>query len=274
MTDVHLKSGLYIVPTPIGNLKDITLRALDVLNAVDVIYCEDTRVTQKLLSHYGIQKPLRIYNDHSTQQDRDKMITQIESGSVALVSDAGMPLICDPGYKLIQNVREKNLYVCVLPGACAFVTALAGTPLENDHFSFFGFFNPKKMDLYKSHSSTLIFYESCHSILKTLKLCQDAFPNRTAAIGRELTKLFEETITGTCEELYDYYTQHSDKCRGEFVFMLSKENAPQADEKTIKEELENALYHYRGKEAIEFVAKKLNVSKKIVYALYTKLKEQ
>ncbi|CAO4836790.1 MAG: Ribosomal RNA small subunit methyltransferase I [Holosporales bacterium] len=97
------------------------------------------------------------------------------------------------------------------------------------------------------------------------KLCQDAFPNRTAAIGRELTKLFEETITGSCQELYDYYTQHSDKCRGEFVFMLSKEKTPQADEKTIKEELENALCHYRGKEAVEFV------SKKIVYAIYTQV---
>lgn len=270
MTDTVLKNGLYVVPTPIGNLKDITLRALDVLNAVDVIYCEDTRVSQKLLSHYGISKPLRVYNDHSTQQDRDKMIAQIESGSVALISDAGMPLICDPGYKLIQNVRQKNLYVCVLPGACAFITALVGTPLENDHFAFFGFFNPKKMDLYKQYSSTLIFYESCHSILKTLKLCADAFPHRTAAICRELTKLFEETVTGTCQELHDYYTQHADKCKGEFVFMLSKENAPQVDSTTIIQELEKALTHYRGKDAVEFVAKKLNISKKIVYAIYSR----
>lgn len=204
----HLCSGLYIVPTPIGNLRDITLRALDVLNAADVIVCEDSRVTGKLLKAYDLKIPKKItYNDHTDDVTKDHILNLASDKIVALVSDAGAPMISDPGYKLVRDCISNNIYVTALPGANAILPALQLSGLPTDAFTFTGFLPSKDKGVrdviaqYQNASETTVFYDSPKRIEKTCAILNDLIPNRQISIIREISKLYEDALHGTPSEL-------------------------------------------------------------------------
>lgn len=216
---------LYLVPTPIGNLKDITFRAVDVLKSVDVILAEDTRTTGKLLKHYEIQRPLQSYHIFNEHKTVEKLVERMSNGEVlALVSDAGTPGISDPGFLLVRAAREAGLTVNCLPGATAFVPALVNSGLPNDRFTFEGFLPHKKgrktrIENLLEEQRTMIFYESPHRLMKTLIQFSDTFgPERMACVSRELTKIYEENVRGTLQELILYYEENPIK--GEIVLVV------------------------------------------------------
>ncbi len=218
---------LYLVPTPIGNLADITLRALDILKKVDFIACEDTRQTVKLLNHFNIQKKLVSFYTFNQNKRIPELIEGLKSGkTIALVSDSGTPGISDPGYFLISKTVEKNIPVISLPGPSAVVTALVGSGLPTDGFVFLGFLKRKagklKKELKKASelNKTIVFYESPYRVKKTLELCLEIFSEEIKVVlARELTKTFEEFIRGTLKEVIEIVG--SRKLKGEFVVMLS-----------------------------------------------------
>jgi 16S rRNA (cytidine1402-2'-O)-methyltransferase len=223
------KVNLYLVPTPIGNLRDITLRALDVLQEVDVILAEDTRTSGKLLKHFNIQKPLQSYHIFNEHKTVEKLIERLKKGEVmALVSDAGTPAISDPGFLLVRACKENDLEVNCLPGATAFVPALVNSGLPNDRFTFEGFLPHKKgrktkIDSLTQETRTMIFYESPHRLMKTLEQLSEAFgKDRMASVSRELSKMYEENIRGTFEELVQYYQDNPIK--GEIVLVVQGKN--------------------------------------------------
>ena len=223
---------LYVVATPIGNLEDITLRALRVLGEVDAVLCEDTRVTGKLLAHFDIKKPLISYHARSSQHREEEIIQALGEGKCyALVSDAGTPAISDPGSKLIDAVyrSKKEIRVVPVPGPSAVTSALSVSGFFGNQFTFYGFFPQKKgrkklLEEIFSSSRIAIFYESPHRILKLFEMIQNDFPNhyQTADmfIGRELTKMFEETARGSISELHSYFLENIDSIRGEFVVII------------------------------------------------------
>ena len=220
---------LSIVPTPIGNLRDITLRALDILKSVDIIICEDTRHTQKLLSGYEIKKPLMSFHEHSAPGKVNEVIRLLEEGkNLALVSDGGTPLISDPGFQIVNEAIRRQVPFEVLPGASALTTALAGSGLATDSFSYFGFLPQKSAARKKFLSSliereeTLIFYESPHRLLQALEDMKEVFAEREAAVARELTKKFEEIQRGTLADLAARFSQK--KILGEIVVLVSGKN--------------------------------------------------
>lgn len=199
---------LYVIATPIGNLGDITLRAIDTLKKVDVIACEDTRHTIKLLNHLGIQKPLTSYHDFNEEPKAAVLFEKLAAGQdVALVSDAGTPTIADPGYRLIRMCRANGVSVVPIPGANAGITAISASGFPSDEFGFFGFLPAKKSARHDKLNSlvnlpfTLVFYEAPHRIEATLEDMQDVLGNRDACVARELTKIHEEFLTGTIEEI-------------------------------------------------------------------------
>jgi 16S rRNA (cytidine1402-2'-O)-methyltransferase len=221
---------LYIIATPIGNLEDITLRAIRVLGEVDAILCEDTRVTAKLLQKYNIKKPLISYHAHSKLAKTDKIFGLLEEGkSLALVSDAGTPCISDPGVMLVSQVREKfgeEVKIIPIPGPSALVSALSASGLPSSEFLFLGFLPHKKgrETLFKEIAEakrTVAFYESPHRILKTLASLEKFAPEKKVVIARELTKIYEEFVSGTATELLAHFETHKDAVRGEFVVMVS-----------------------------------------------------
>lgn len=219
---------LYLVPTPIGNLDDITLRSLKVLQSVDAILAEDTRTTGQLLKHLGIQKPLMAHHSHNEHASAGGVVKMMQSGkTLALVSDAGTPGISDPGFLLVRECLKNGLDVECLPGATAFVPALVNSGLPTDRFTFEGFLPQKKgrqtrIKSLVEEERTMVFYESPHRIVKTLEQLAEAFgPERPASISRELTKVFEETVRGTLTELIQHYTQHADRVKGEFVLIVA-----------------------------------------------------
>jgi 16S rRNA (cytidine1402-2'-O)-methyltransferase len=223
------KVNLYLVPTPIGNLRDITLRAIDVLQSVDVILAEDTRTTGKLLKHLNIQKSLQSYHIFNEHKTVEKLIERLKKGEVmALVSDAGTPAISDPGFLLVRACKEAGLEVNCLPGPTAFVPALVNSGLPNDRFTFEGFLPHKKgrktrIEALAEEQRTMIFYESPHRLMKTLEQLAEVFgEDRVASVSRELTKLFEENIRGTFAELITYYQEHPIK--GEIVLVVQGKN--------------------------------------------------
>ncbi len=218
-------SKLYIVPTPIGNLEDITLRAIRVLKEVDLILAEDTRTSGKLLKHFDIGTQMRSHHMHNEHRMVEGIVKRIQAGeSVALISDAGTPAISDPGFLLTRACVENNLEVDCLPGATAFVPALVNSGLPNDRFVFEGFLPIKKgrqtrLQLLSEETRTMIFYESPHKLLKTLTQFGECFgDNRQISISRELTKLYEETIRGTIEEVLIHF--HNKAPKGEFVVIV------------------------------------------------------
>lgn len=216
---------LYLCATPIGNLEDITLRVLRVLQEADVIYCEDTRNTLKLLRHFEIAKPLQSYHDHSPEARAQKIADDVRAGrQVALVSDAGMPVISDPGFDLVNLFRRENLPYTVLPGASASLTALVLSGIAADRFLFEGFLPRKKKDLearlalLDKERATAIIYESPHRLSSTLDVFAKRWPERECAAVREITKRFEETVRGTTVSVRDHFNANAP--RGEFVLIL------------------------------------------------------
>jgi len=272
-------SKLYMVPTPIGNLKDISLRVLEVLNEVDRIACEDTRVTAKLLNRYEIRKPLVSYREHNEMEASVFILDKIESGeNIALVTDAGMPGISDPGEVIVRKAIERGIEVNVLPGPSALINALVSSGLQTGRFSFVEFLDKakkKKRDelmLLKDREETLIFYEAPHRILDTLSAVKEIFGDRKISLSRELTKLYEQHLRGTVSEVLDTFKEKAPK--GEFVLVVSgksQDEIRQEIEKTyvdmtIKEhllaEMEEGL---SKKEAVQKVAKLRGIPKKEVY---------
>lgn len=221
--DKHIH--LYLIPTPIGNLRDITLRAIDVLKSVDVILAEDTRTTGRLLKHLEIQRPLQSYHIFNEHKTVEKLIERMERGEVmAMCSDAGTPAISDPGFLLVRAARDAGLEVNCLPGPTAFVPALVNSGLPNDRFTFEGFLPHKKgrktrIESLMEEERTMIFYESPHRLMKSLVQFSEAFgPERMACVSRELTKIYEENVRGTLSELIAYYEENTIK--GEIVIVV------------------------------------------------------
>ena len=216
---------LYLVPTPIGNLKDITLRALEVLGQVDVILAEDTRTTSKLLNHYNIQKPLTPYHQHNEHKILQHLIDQLTTGKVmAVVTDAGTPGISDPAFLLVRECIKNNIKVESLPGATAFVPALINSGVTTNRFAFEGFLPLKKgrhtaLTQLATEERTMIFYESPMRLVKTLEdFIQYFGADRQCCVSRELTKMFEENARGTLQEVHDYFQQKTVK--GEIVIVI------------------------------------------------------
>jgi 16S rRNA (cytidine1402-2'-O)-methyltransferase len=221
-------SKLFIVPTPIGNLEDITLRALKVLKEVDFVLAEDTRNTGILLKHYGISRPVVSYHQHNEHKIFLKVADRILSGeSAALVSDAGTPAISDPGFLLVRACLQKSIRVETLPGATAFLPALVNSGLPSDRFIFEGFLPHKKgrrtiLEHLAVQPYTVIFYESPYRLIKTLEQIAELFgTDRPASVSREISKVFEETIRGSLTELINYFTQGGGILKGEFVIVVA-----------------------------------------------------
>ena len=220
---------LYIVPTPIGNLKDITFRAIEVLKEVDLILAEDTRTSGKLLKHFEISTPTQSHHMHNEHKTTEGLINKLKAGAtMALISDAGTPAISDPGFLLTRACIENNVEVECLPGATAFVPALVNSGLPNDKFVFEGFLPVKKgrqtrLTFIAKETRTMIFYESPYKLIKTLTdFCTYLGEDRLLSVSRELTKLYEETIRGTIKEVLDYYTKKPPK--GELVIVVAGKN--------------------------------------------------
>lgn len=217
---------LYIVPTPIGNLQDITFRAIEVLKSADLILAEDTRTTGKLLKHFEISTPTQSHHMHNEHKTVDTIVQKLKGGmTIALVSDAGTPAISDPGFLLTRACIENDIEVECLPGATAFVPALVNSGLPNDKFVFEGFLPVKKgrqtrLKLLAEESRTMIFYESPHKLLKTLtNFCEYFGEERLVSVSRELTKLYEETQRGTAKEVLEHYT--AKPAKGEIVIIVA-----------------------------------------------------
>ncbi|HEV2989912.1 MAG TPA: 16S rRNA (cytidine(1402)-2'-O)-methyltransferase [Candidatus Angelobacter sp.] len=269
------KGKLYVVATPIGNLEDITYRAVRMLREVDLIACEDTRQTRKLLEHYQIQKPTISYHEHNEQERAQELITKLQEGlSIAQVSDAGMPGISDPGYRVIRLAIEHSITVVPIPGASALVAALAVSGLPIDTFEFRGFLPAKSgqrrtaLESLRDVQQTVIFYEAPHRLLGTLgEIAEILGPERQVVIARELTKLHEEFIRGTAEEILK--TFHNREFRGEVTLLIGKAEAaaPAAKEKDLPARLREIMQAQQldEKAALKVLAKEQGISKSELY---------
>ncbi len=270
-------SGLYVVATPIGNLADMSQRAIAILEAADIVAVEDSRVTGKLLHHLGLKKKMRRYNDHSSEADRLSLVTAARDGVVALVSDAGTPLISDPGYKLVRSAREAGVEVFAAPGPSAAIAALSICGLPTDRFLFAGFLPSKakaRADALAelgAVKATLVFYESGPRLAATLAAIADVYGTREVAVARELTKKFEEVVTGRAAELAARYTEHEPK--GEIVLIVG----PPSDEVAVEAgdvdaALREALETMPAAKAAGAIAKRFGLERSDVYARATELK--
>lgn len=235
---------LYLVPTPVGNLGDITFRALEVLKQADAILCEDTRNSGKLLKHYDIQKPLYSYHQHNEHKVTENLVAQLQAGkSLALITDAGTPAVSDPGFYLVRACVQNNIEVECLPGATAFVPALAVSGLPTQRFTFEGFLPQKKgrktmLEKLAEEERTMILYESPHRLVKCLEELQEFMGNeRQASVSREISKLFAETKRGSLEELIQYYTAHPPK--GEIVIVVAGKEAVKTKKNKYKSDAED-----------------------------------
>jgi 16S rRNA (cytidine1402-2'-O)-methyltransferase len=259
------------VATPIGNLGDITLRALMILSHADVIACEDTRNSGHLLQAFGISRPTFSFHDHNERERLPEIVKRLAKGEVvALISDAGMPLIADPGFKLVRECREAGFAVTVIPGANAAVTAMAGCGLPTDQFYFYGFLpnkttaRKKEIALLKNMRATLIFYEAPQRVQDALTDLVDVLgADRLAVVARELTKFYEETKRGTLAELRDYYQKHETK--GEIVLLVS---AGESEESAtdIDALLTQRLKTLSVRDAVAEIADMTGLPKKEIYA--------
>jgi len=268
---------LYIVGTPIGNLKDITLRALEVLKSVDRIYCEDTRVSKKLLSHYGIHTPLKAYHDHSGEKTELAIIDTLKEGKeIALISDAGMPLISDPGFQLIKACQREGLKTTVVPGASSVIAGLALSGMTPDRFMFGGFLPAKsgaRQTFLKSFygiEGTLIFFETARRLIKSLEDVRIIFGDVEISVCREMTKIYEEARRGPLSDIIDHYTQSPPK--GEIVLLIESRKPPST--LNVEDELRLALKTLKTKDAAEHVANLTGLPKKDLYAQALALKSK
>jgi 16S rRNA (cytidine1402-2'-O)-methyltransferase len=269
--DERLAPGLHIVATPIGNLGDLSARAVDVLRRADRILAEDTRVTGKLLAHIGAKTPMRRYDDHSSATERDAIVAALGDQAIALVSDAGTPLISDPGYKLVRAAREAGHAVQTVPGPNAAVAALTLAGLPTDRFLFAGFLPAKdkaRADAiaeFASLRATLVFYESGPRLGTALAALAQALGERSGAVAREITKLHEECVTGTLGELAVRYAKLQPK--GEIVIVVGPPaEEPEATDNALDAALDEALSRLSPSRAAAEVAVRLNVPRKRAYA--------
>jgi 16S rRNA (cytidine1402-2'-O)-methyltransferase len=274
-----LAAGLYIVATPIGNARDVTLRALDVLKGCNVIAAEDTRVTAKLLAIHGIARPMVPYNDHNGREMRPKLLARIERGeAVALVSDAGTPLVSDPGYKLAREVIAAGLSVVALPGASAVLTGLALSGLPSDRFLFAGFLSSKAgerqsvLEELKAVRASLIFFESAQRLADSLTAMRQTLGVRQAAVARELTKMHEEVRRGSLEELAAHYAQ-AGAPRGEVTIIVAPPQEQVVDSAKIDAALKAALEFMPVKAAANLIADLTDSPRKALYARALELKD-
>jgi 16S rRNA (cytidine1402-2'-O)-methyltransferase len=267
-----LAAGLYIVATPIGNARDITLRALDVLKGCSVIAAEDTRVTAKLLAIHGIARPMVPYNDHNGREMRPRLLARLEKGeAVALVSDAGTPLVSDPGYKLAREAIAAGLSVDALPGASAVLTGLALSGLPSDRFLFAGFLSAKAgerqsaLEELKAVRATLIFFESAQRLADSLAAMAGVLGDRPAAVARELTKLHEEVRRGALSELAAQYAK-AGAPTGEVTILVGPPDEVVVDSAKTDAALKAALAFMPVKAAADLVAGLTDSSRKALYA--------
>lgn len=276
-----MSGKLYLVATPIGNLEDITLRAIRILKEVDIIIAEDTRQTLKLLNHLEISKPLISYHRHNEEIKVDGLIEKLEQGNnIALVSDAGTPVISDPGEIIVKEALKNNIDIIPIPGACALINGLIASGIDAKEFSFLGFLSlnkkirKEKLEEIKNENKTIILYEAPHKILNTLKDLQEVLEERQVVLARELTKIHEEFIRGTISEILEKYKEP----RGEHIIIIEGNKLKKEDIKndlfecmSIKEHY--AYYEKKGfskNEIIKKIAKDKNVTKNEIYKLFIK----
>ncbi|MBP3820239.1 16S rRNA (cytidine(1402)-2'-O)-methyltransferase [bacterium] len=260
----------YIVPTPIGNLGDLTLRAIEVLKSVDLIACEDSRVTQKLLNHFNIKTKCVSYHKYNENERVNQIISFLKEGNkMALVSDAGTPLVCDPGSIIVKELRKNGFHITSLPGANAVTTFLSQISREDEQFSFIGFLPKTQIQIEKIIQEysirDLIFYESPNRILNTLNYIKNVRPNTKIAIGRELTKIFEEVLIDNIEKIIEYFEQNSPK--GEFVVLVFREHE-NIEEKNIQNKIA-ILQHkkYSAKDISIILSELYGVNKNKIYKI-------
>ena len=277
-----MKKGLYVVATPIGNLGDISERAKEVLSAVNYVACEDTRVSKKLFSLLGISldKNFMTYEDHSEEERAQGIIDIIttKDEAVALISDAGSPLISDPGYKLVRKCREQGVAVYTVPGCCAVVSALQLSGLPTNRFMFAGFIPNKdkaRSDLFKELApvgTTLVFYETAPRLQKTLAAAAEIFGNREMAVAREITKMYEECVNGTATELAVHFEQNQPK--GEIVLMVAPPQEKEADQIDLDGLLREKLKLMPLKTAVKEIVSEYGLNKNEVYRQAVEIKNE
>lgn len=274
--------ALYLVSTPIGNLEDITLRALNVLKSVDLIACEDTRHTRRLLDHFGIRKPTVSYHEHNEQARTEELVQRLLSGSsVAIVSDAGTPGISDPAYRIVLAAIEHGIVVTPIPGAVAAIAGLIASGLPTDSFLFAGFLPPKKtarrsrLEELKAERATLIFYEAPHRVRETLADALEVLGDRQASLARELTKLHEQFLRGTLSEIAAHFDDTQP--RGEMTLVIAgneKDNSLPVETSSISEQVERLMLGgLIRNDAIKQAAKSRGLSKRDAYQLMLNEKE-
>ncbi len=272
----QLQPGLYIVATPIGNLGDVTLRACEVLRGVAAVACEDTRVTGKLLNHLGIKRRMIRYDDHAGEADRARLLALMAQEPVALVSDAGTPLISDPGFRLVREARAAGIAVTSLPGPSAAIVGLTLSGLPSDRFLFAGFLPSKakaRADALGELSgvpATLVFYETAPRLGASLAAIGELMPGREVAVARELTKRFEECRTGSADELAAHYGAHPPK--GEIVLMIGPPGEPARENFDADALLRAELASAKPSQAAGKVAKLTGLDRKALYARALELK--
>lgn len=265
-------SNIYFVPTPIGNMKDITLRALEVLENSDIIYCEDTRNSQNLLKFHNINTKLISYHKFNESERVEEIISNIESGkTVSVISDAGMPIINDPGFVILQEVIKRGISYEILPGACALINGICGSGFDATNFVYMGFVpkteseREKFFKNFKDMSVTGIFYESPHRLLKTLKSLYAQFGNINVCVCRELTKLFEEYKRGCIDEIISYYEEKGVK--GEIVLVIEKIADKKEAFDVANEILKFKKEGYSNKDIVKILKDNFNISKNEAYEL-------
>lgn len=263
--------SVYIVPTPIGNLEDMTFRAINTLKMVDVIFSEDTRVTLQLLNYFNIKNKLIHMDDHNEETVKDKVLEFLRDGkNVAIVTDRGTPIISDPGYKTVKFLKEEGYNVIALPGACAFVPAIVASGISSEHFTFYGFLSSREKKMYdelqllKDSEYSLIFYEAPHRIIRTLNAMLEVFGDRYISISREISKLHESVFVGKISEAIDTID-----VKGEFVIVISPNEEVILTDMSITQNVN--LYIKSGlssMDAIKRVAKERKIPKNEVYKEY------
>lgn len=264
--------SVYLVPTPIGNLEDMTFRAINTLKMVDVIFSEDTRVTLQLLNHFEINNKLIALHDHNEDLVKDKVLSYLKDGkNVAIVTDRGTPIISDPGYKTVKFLKDMGYNVIGLPGACAFVPALIASSISSEHFTFYGFLSSKEsqirkeLEYLKDSEYTLVFYEAPHRIVKTLEMMFEIFGDRYISISREISKLHESVFVGKISQALE----NTSLFKGEFVIVVSPNEEEIVDGMSIVDRVN--MYIRTGltsMEAIKKVAKERKIPKNEVYKEY------
>lgn len=268
------KPTLYLVPTPIGNLEDMTFRSIEVLKSVDVIFSEDTRVTLVLLNHFDIKKKLISLHDHNEDMVKDKVLSYLKDNkNVAIVTDRGTPIVSDPGYKTVKYVSDNGYNVVGLPGACAFVPAFIMSGLPSEHFLFYGFLNSKdskmreELNNLKNFENTIIFYEAPHRLIKCLQAILDVFGNRYVSISKEISKLHESVFRGNISDAIKSF----DVVKGEYVIVVDGFKRNNDDYSNLSVVAHVNMYVKSGlyvMDAIKMVAKERNIPKSEIYKEY------